>query len=63
MEVVMENWLKELGRLALRLMEINHLSANLYAEKKEIEKNMNIIKERMIEYAGTTGETIGEVKE
>lgn len=59
----MEKWLNELGRLALRLMEINQLSANLYAEKKEVEKNMNTIRERMLEYAGTTGETIGEVNE
>ena len=59
----MEKWLIELGRLSLRLMEVNRLSADLYSEKKDIESKMQKIQNMMIEHAGKTGETIGEVNE
>lgn len=54
----MEMLLQELGRLSLRLMELNDISNNAYAEKKQVEKQMAEVKNRMLENAGTTGEVI-----
>ena len=54
----MEMLLHELGRLSLRLMELNDISNNAYAEKKQVEKQMAEVKNRMLEIAGTTGEVI-----
>ncbi len=53
----MEKLLQELGRLSLRLMELNEISNNAYAEKKQVEKEMSQIKSRMLEKAAT-GEVI-----
>ncbi|MBQ2968706.1 MAG: hypothetical protein IJE10_11390 [Clostridia bacterium] len=54
----MDRLLQELGRLSLRLMELNEISNNVYAEKKQVEKQMAQIKGQMVELAGSTGEAI-----
>ncbi len=54
----MEKLLNELGRLSLRLMELNEISNNIYAEKKQVEKQMAQIKNQMVELAGSSGESI-----
>ena len=54
----MERLLQELGRLSLRLMELNEISNNTYNEKKLVEKQMAQIKNQMLDIAGSTGDVI-----
>lgn len=63
MDNVLDNKLRKMGVLALRVMEINDLLSNSYEERKSLENEMKKIRSDMCEYAGKTGQTIGEVEE
>lgn len=63
MDNVLDNKLRKMGLLALRVMEINDLLSNSYEERKNLENKMKKIRSDMCEYAGKTGQTIGKVEE
>lgn len=63
MDNVLKNKLMKIGEINLRVMEINDILSNLYEERRGLENEMKKIRSDMCEYAGKTGQTIGEVSE
>lgn len=55
--------MKELNRLTMELIHINKKINDLYAEKREIEKKMELRYNNLIDLCGETGKTIDDFEE
>lgn len=53
----------KITELTFKLIEINSRISDLYAEKKQLEKDLKIEHDRLIELCGSTGKTVDELEE
>ena len=52
----------KITELTFKLIEINSRISDLYAEKKQLEKDLKAEHDRLIELCGSTGKTIDELE-